>query len=178
MTFHDMHEKMPLYSQKGEPYGDLPYHGHTVSTDGCGPVAFAMAASYLLQREITPAEVIEWIGGRFAGLLGRGTKPSFFTAAAKEYGLICRPANDIGEVCRALKKGRPVIYYTGGSKGLFSLGAHYLTLSGIDEEGRICIHNPNGRSEGEFFPPDVIDRYRKRRLLKYSYYILDRKKEA
>ena len=34
MTLHDMHEKMPLYSQKGEPYGDLPYHGHTVSTDG------------------------------------------------------------------------------------------------------------------------------------------------
>ncbi len=178
MTFHEMHETMPYYSQKTGPYADLPYHGHTVSTDGCGPVAFAMAASYLLGDEITPDQVIEWAGRRFAGFLGRGTKTSFFPAAAKAYGLTCRPTNEIGEVCRALRKGCPVIFYTGGSKGLFSVVDHYLTLAGIDEEGRIAIHNPNERSDGQFFTPDVIDRYRKRRPLKYSYHILGRSNSA
>ncbi len=172
-----MHETMPRYSQKTGPFAHLPYHGYTVSTDGCGPVAFAMAASYLCGREITPAEIIEWTGKRFAGFRGRGTKTSFFAAAADAYGLTCRPTNAITEVCCALRDGLPVIYYTGGSKGLFSIVDHYLTLAGIDESGQICIHNPNERNDGVFFSPEVIDRYRKRRPLKYSYYILSRKNQ-
>ena len=46
----NMHEKMPFYYQRTGPYADLPYHRHTIKTDGCGIVAFAMAASYLLER--------------------------------------------------------------------------------------------------------------------------------
>lgn len=54
-----MNEMMPHYNQRNHPWADIPYHGHTVRTDGCGPVAFAMAASYLLGREVEPSEIVK-----------------------------------------------------------------------------------------------------------------------
>ena len=69
-----MNEEMPHFSQKTGPYKDVPYHANTIGTDGCGPVAFAMAASWLLGRRVEPPEITEWIGRRFAGRGGKGTE--------------------------------------------------------------------------------------------------------
>ena len=108
----NMHEKMPFYYQRTGPYADLPYHRHTIKTDGCGIVAFAMAASYLLERNVEPPELVKWAGRKFAGLSGRGTRGVFFVKASEAYGLSCIPTNDLSEALQALRCGSPVIYYT------------------------------------------------------------------
>ena len=169
-----MHTSMPFYSQKKEPWASCPYHKYKIFTDGCAPVAFAMCASYLLEREITPADVAQWVGQRFAGFRGRGTKPKFFPAAAAHYGLTCSGTKKTALAVEALKAGKPVIYYTGGSKGIFSKITHYLVLSGIDEDGKILIHNPNGMNDGKSFPIETVDRYKMRRISKDSYFIVDK----
>lgn len=167
-----MNEMMPHYNQRNHPWADIPYHGHTVRTDGCGPVAFAMAASYLLGREVEPSEIVKWTGRSFAGFAGRGTRGVFFVRAAEAYGLACTRTNNTDEAVEAVKSGFPVIYYTEKSQGVFSLVPHYLVLSGMTDEGEMYIHNPNGMHDGESFSPEIIDRYRVRSIRQKSFYIL------
>ena len=171
----NMHEKMPFYYQRTGPYADLPYHRHTIKTDGCGIVAFAMAASYLLERDVEPPELVKWAGRKFAGLSGRGTRGVFFVKASEAYGLYCTPTNDLSEALHALRCGSPVIYYTKKSGGIFSDIPHYLVLSGITEEGRVLIHNPNGMNDGKDFSIETIERFRARSIREKSFYIIERK---
>ena len=168
----NMHERMPFYYQRTGPWADLPYHGHTIKTDGCGIVAFAMAASYLLERNVEPPELVKWAGRRFAGLRGRGTRGVFFVKAAKAYGLTCTATNHVADAMHALRSGCPVIYYTKKSGGIFSIIPHYLVLSGITEEGRVLIHNPNGMNDGGDFPVDVVARFRAGGITGKSFYII------
>jgi hypothetical protein len=168
----NMHEKMPFYYQRTGPYADLPYHRHTIKTDGCGIVAFAMAASYLLERNVEPPELVKWAGRKFAGLSGRGTRGVFFVKASEAYGLSCIPTNDLTEALHALRCGSPVIYYTKQSGGIFSDIPHYLVLSGITEEGRVLIHNPNGMNDGKDFPIETIGKFRARSIREKSFYII------
>jgi hypothetical protein len=168
----NMHEKMPFYYQRTGPYADLPYHRHTIKTDGCGIVAFAMAASYLLERNVEPPELVKWAGKKFAGLSGRGTRGVFFVKASEAYGLSCIPTNDLSEALHALRCGRPVIYYTKKSGGIFSDIPHYLVLSGITEEGRVLIHNPNGMNDGRDFPVDAVARFRAGGITGKSFYVI------
>ena len=147
-----MHEKMPFYYQRTGPYADLPYHRHTIRTDGCGIVAFAMAASYLLDRNVEPPELVHWAGRR----------------------LSCRPTNDLSEALHALRCGCPVIYYTKKSGGIFSDIPHYLVLSGITEEGRVLIHNPNGMNDGKDFPVETIGKFTARSITGKSFYIIEK----
>ena len=170
----DMHQGMPDFSQKTGPWADLPYRQHTISTDGCAVISFAMAASWLLGRTIEPPELIDWIGNRFLGISGRGTKPSFFYAASKRYGLNCAGTNDIERVRQAVLEGKPVIYYTARSKGLFSVVPHYLVLSGINEQGNFLIHNPNDRNSSSSFSGETVHRYRAGFPARASYFILSR----
>ncbi|MBQ3405757.1 MAG: C39 family peptidase [Lachnospiraceae bacterium] len=170
----NMHEKMPFYYQRTGPYADLPYHRHTIRTDGCGIVAFAMAASYLLDRNVEPPELVHWAGRRFAGLRGRGTRGVFFVKASEAYGLSCRPTNDLSEALHALRCGSPVIYYTKKSGGIFSDIPHYLVLSGITEEGRVLIHNPNGMNDGKDFPVETIGKFTARSITGKSFYIIEK----
>lgn len=171
-----MNEEMPHFSQKTGPYKDVPYHANTIGTDGCGPVAFAMAASWLLGRRVEPPEITEWIGRRFAGRGGKGTRPDFFFFVTRHYGLKMQATNDTARAVKAVSRGLPVIYYTPGTEdGLFSVIPHYLVLSGIDEKGRIYIHNPNDRSDGKAFEPEVIEKYKAKKLLKPAYIILAKK---
>ena len=169
----DMHEKMPYYYQRTGPFADLPYHRHTIRSDGCGIVAFAMAASYLLERNVEPPELVKWAGRRFAGLSGRGTRGVFFVKASDAYGLSCTPTNDLSVAMHALRSGSPVIYYTKKSGGVFSTIPHYLVLSGITEEGRVLIHNPNGMNDGKDFPIETIGKFRARSLREKSFYIIE-----
>jgi|GEM_PF-3775377 len=165
-----MHEEMPHFSQKTGKYADCPYHGHTISTDGCGPVAFSMAASWLLGRTVEPTEVTEWIGRRFNGLRRRGTRTDFFKAAAKHYGLSMETTDELSRAEGYLRKGFPVIYYTAGSEGVFSFIPHYLVLSGIDAEGNIYIHNPNDLNDGKAFPRETIEKWKAGGFLQRSFY--------
>lgn len=170
----NMHEKMPYYNQRTGPYADYPYHGRTIQTDGCGILAFAMAASYLLGRTVEPPEIVTWAGKRFAGLTGKGTRGVFFIRASKAYGLNCRATNSLDEALDALCAGNPVIYYTEKSKGVFSIVPHYLVLSGLTDDGRVLIHNPNGIHDGESFPCETIEKYRARSIREKSFYILSK----
>jgi hypothetical protein len=98
----------------------------------------------------------------------------FFVKASEAYGLSCIPTNDLSEALHALRCGSPVIYYTKKSGGIFSDIPHYLVLSGITEEGRVLIHNPNGMNDGKDFPIETIGKFRARSIREKSFYIIEK----
>ena len=71
-------------------------------------------------------------------------------------------------VVKALQDGRPVISYQG--PGLFTSGGHFIVLTGVDENGKIHVNDPNGSHTRTVYTKKEVDQNNK------AYYIFDAKK--
>lgn len=120
-------------------YANVPYGSSTISKSGCGPTSFAMVATTLTGRTITPRDIIAWCGGSYY-IKGSGTAWGFFSAAARHYGFSCTQTNNFSQVEDALKNGKLVI--SSQSKGLFTNGGHFILLTKM-ENGLIYVNDPN-----------------------------------
>lgn len=126
-------------TQYNYPYGD-----DTIAWSGCGPTCFAMVASTLKDRRITPVDAVSWCGNKYY-MLGVGTYWSYFSAASDHFGITMERqlgAYDTSSVISALKKGKYVISAQGA--GIFTRGGHFIVLAGITSSGRIIVYDPNG----------------------------------
>lgn len=123
-------------------YSDVSYGSGTIASCGCGPTSFAMVATKLLGRNITPKDAIEWCGNSYY-VSGAGTSWSYFAAAAEHFQLNCtvRETTSIDDVVSALQKGNLVISSQG--PGLFTNGGHFIVLASIDNNGGISVKDPN-----------------------------------
>lgn len=74
--------QIPHYLQTD--YGNIPYGGGSIATSGCGPTSFAMVASYLTGKTITPVDAVSWCGNSYYKP-GVGTYWSYFAAAASHF---------------------------------------------------------------------------------------------
>ena len=130
---------IPIYYQTD--YAHVPYGDGSIAECGCGPTAFAMVASYLTGRVITPLNAVEWCGNAYYTSVG--TSWSYFKAATTHFGLpvTVRTTTDKTAVIEALKQGKAVI--SSQRPGLFTSTGHFIVLSGIDENGRIYVNDPN-----------------------------------
>lgn len=135
---------IPLYLQTDPAWSSLryPYANSTssssIAASACGPTCFAMVASYLSGSAITPPEVL--LDGRYH-VIG-GTSWSYFSAAAKSFGL--GPVVQTGSWAHAqaaLAEGHPVICSQGS--GLFTRNGHFIVLRGITPEGCVLVNDPN-----------------------------------
>lgn len=135
---------MPYYYQ--DDYANVPYGSSTLAASGCGPTSFAMVASSITGKQITPEDAISWCGNAYY-VSGVGTAWSYFSAAANHFNLgisitqlsPSSPTSDT--VLQALRNGKAVICSQG--PGLFTRGGHFIVLSGIDDRGKISVHDPN-----------------------------------
>ena len=154
---------VPYYSQKDARWRGVPYEtgrGDTIGNAGCGPAAFAMAASKETGREIDPVQasnVMKAVGARD----NTGTNWSGIGKAANAYGLRSTMSrNPSGKfIDSQLANGHPVVL-SGRSGGYgntpYTKAGHYVVATGIDKNGNYEISDPNGRSKSHAYDRNAI----------------------
>ena len=125
-------------------YAHVSYGTSNLAKSGCGPTSFAMIAT-ALGKPITPVDAINWCGNTYY-VKGAGTSWAYFEAATSHFGLdaTVRTTTNISEVVTALRMGKYVISSQG--KGIFTSAGHFIVLSGIDENDKISVKDPNKRN--------------------------------
>ena len=125
-------------------YASVSYGDSTIARCGCGPTSFAMVATKLSGKAITPQTAVAWCGNAYY-TKGVGTNWDYFTAAAKHFGITMpKQTKSINDVVTALKSGKVVISSQG--KGLFTTGGHYIVLAGVTSDGKIIVKDPNKKN--------------------------------
>lgn len=132
-------DKVPLYNQLDFP--NTPYGRYgSVASHGCGITSLAMVASYLQDVEYSPADLAKQFGNYNTE---KGSYWILFEDSAKVLGLDLQERTyDTKVVMEALRNGQVVIALQG--KGLFTDGGHFIVLTGLTEEGKILVNDPNG----------------------------------
>ena len=123
---------------------NYPYGDDTIAWSGCGPTCFAMVASTLKGRRITPIDAVKWCGNEHY-MMGVGTYWSYFPAAADHFGIDLEQqlgAYETNAVISALRQGKYVI--SAQKPGIFTRAGHFIVLAGITSSGRIIVYDPNG----------------------------------
>lgn len=138
ITNHGM--SMPLYIQFSDLFDDVPFGTSTIGPSGCGPSSLAMALSYVKNEIITPAEVVEVMGGAHCPYYveGAGSSWSIMLDCPPEFGVSAKALYS-SEVYDALIRGHPVIVLM--RAGEFTSGGHFITLSGFDADGRVYVND-------------------------------------
>ena len=129
-------------------YAKVPYGGGSIASSGCGPTSFAMVASYLTGKTITPVDAVSWCGNSYYKS-GVGTYWSYFAAAAKHFGCgSVKQTRNPNTVLKALASGHPVI--CSQRAGLFTRGGHFIVLRGVTADGRVLVNDPNDRKRKNY----------------------------
>ena len=160
---------IPLYDQKDYP--DVPFGGGSIATSGCAPTSFAMVASYLLGRQVTPVDAMRWCGNAYY-VPGIGTGWDYFYGAASYFGIrIIEETMDPQRVLQALAAGKPVI--SSQNPGLFTGRGHFIVLRGVTADGKVLINDPND-SPGKNYASREFDMLREVNATSAKYWIFDR----
>ncbi len=140
---------IPLYLQYQAPWGSQAYGHGTIATSGCGPTCLAMVISYLTDSSVLPSDVVNWAGNRYY-VAGAGSSWAIYPAAAQHWGLQCtRISKTSAAVAEELSEGHPVILSMG--PGTFTRSGHFIVLSGITEDGRVYVNDPNDSDSKQFY---------------------------
>lgn len=135
---------IPLYLQYSGSWANVSYGDGTISQKGCAPTCLAMVLSYELQETILPDHVVAYTGNSYY-VPGAGSSWGIFAAVASYYGIPCSNLGKSQEaMISALRSGRPVI--ASMSPGTFTKGGHFIVLTGISEDGKITVNDPNDNS--------------------------------
>jgi len=162
--------QIPHYLQTD--YGNIPYGGGSIATSGCGPTSFAMVASYLTGKTITPVDAVSWCGNSYYKP-GVGTYWSYFAAAASHFGCgSVTQTNDPNKVLKALSEGHPVI--SSQSAGLFTRGGHFIVLRGVTASGKVLVNDPNDSASKNYINRE-FDMMSEIHATASAYWIFDKK---
>lgn len=162
--------QIPHYLQTD--YGNIPYGGGSIASSGCGPTSFAMVASYLTGKTITPVDAVSWCGNSYYKP-GVGTYWSYFSAAASHFGCgSVIQTSDPNAVLKALSEGRPVISSQG--PGLFTRGGHFIVLRGLTSSGKVLVNDPND-SQSKNYINREFDMMSEIHATASAYWIFDKK---
>lgn len=140
------------YSQREEPWASTRYGNGiygTIAANGCGPTSMAMVLSSMTNAVVTPADMANYstLGGHVMPGDG-GSFWSLFPAAASEYGLSCRQTTNQNEIVQALASGSMVIASQTNALGNYwTIGGHFIVLSGITPDGQIKVADPWSRAK-------------------------------
>ena len=130
--------KIPLYKQTDYP--NVPYGSYgSIASHGCGITCLAMVATYLSDEIYTPPQLAKQFGHYNTD---RGSMWILFEDSAKKLDIdLQERTSDTKKVVKALKNGQIVIALQ--STGLFTGSGHFIVLTGIKDNGRITVNDPN-----------------------------------
>ena len=160
---------IPLFLQKD---WNTPFGNGTIADSGSGPTCFAMVASYLLGKTITPNDAISWCGDSYY-LKNFGLQWSYFEAAANHFG--CGPIIKTtvhSEAYQAIKNKKPVISNQG--PGIFTKGGHFIVLRGSFGTNGVYVNDPSDNFHKNF-KDHVFNFNTEIAPTSYSYWIFSQK---
>ena len=128
-AFHEV----PLYFQTDYP--DTMFGGGTVATSGCSVTCLAMVATYLTGHEYLPDEMARYFGGSAENNIKR------LELGSEAMQLPFYKSENFDMTMAALREGKVAIALMEG-KSLFTASQHFIVLTGLNEEGRIMVHDP------------------------------------
>ena len=146
---------VPLIYQSD--YTTVNYGSGSLATHGCGITSLSMVASYYNDTEITPDKLVDIDGEYKYGRYGSssGTGHEIFEQTAGELGLPFREhlhysnEDDLQNVVDALKEGC-VVVAKAKSNSIFTNSGHYIVLTGVTDDGKIMVNDPNKYNYKEY----------------------------
>lgn len=154
ISVEESYLEIPLYLQYQGSWARVPYGGGTIAQKGCCPTCLAMVLSYLRQEEILPSDVVEYTGNRYY-VTNIGTSWSIFQPVSNHWEVKCTNLEkNTMSVIQALQEGKPVIASMG--PGTFTKGGHFIVLTGITEDGKVTVNDPND-SDAKNFKDKTFD---------------------
>ena len=121
---------IPVYFQWSEVWGYASYGSENIGMGGCGPTSLSMVATGLTgNTSFTPKYVADMSVNMGYYVDEVGTDWTLMTAGASELGIN--------------SAGHPIICSMG--PGDFTNQGHFIVLSGLTEEGKVLINDPNSK---------------------------------
>lgn len=128
-----VYESVPLFYMSDYP--DILYRSGTVATSGSNIASLAMVASYLTGNEYRPDELADY----FANYIGNSMQ--WLEYASDQLQLPWQRALNFHVAKQALQEGKLVIVLM-GDRSIFTQTQHFMVLTGINEAGKITVHDP------------------------------------
>lgn len=140
---------IPLFLQWDERWGYEEYGSDFLAVTGCGPTCLSMVVCGLSgETKWNPLEVAEMAekGGYYVP--GAGSSWELMTEGAEMLGLTADEViYDADHILAELKGGTPIICAM--RPGDFTTSGHFIVLTGVDEEGKVTVCDPNSRENSE-----------------------------
>lgn len=127
-------DTVPRYSQAD--YSHIRYGSGTVATSGSNVVALAMVATYMTDHVYTPDQIADWMVQITGGSYKRLEDVSDLLQ------LSWYRAENINVALSAVQEGKVAIFLM-GSSSLFPGGGHFIVVTGINEEGKYWVIDPD-----------------------------------
>ncbi len=163
---------IPLFLQWDERWGYEQYGGDFLAVTGCGPTCLSMVWCGLSgETKWNPLEVANMAAQSGYYVEGVGSSWSLMTEGAALLGLTSEEVIfDAEHIIAKLEMGSPIICVM--RPGDFTTTGHFIVLSGVDEEGRIIVCDPNSRNNSAktWEVEDLIPQIKN--LWSYQYHIL------
>lgn len=140
---------IPQFQQWDSRWGYLTYGNDNIGINGCGPTCLSMVAAGLLKdTSKSPDAVAEFSVENNYCTVASGTAWSLMSSGAKKLGLKSESVV-VGRdsIKAALEKKQPVICSM--KPGDFTTTGHFIVLTGLTEDGRLMINDPNSITRSE-----------------------------
>lgn len=141
--------EIPLFLQWDERWGYEMYGGDFLAVTGCGPTCLAMVRCGLGgDTRWNPYEVARMAEENGYYVEGSGSSWDLMDSGAERLGLVSETVVfDEAHIREKLQEGHPIICSMG--PGDFTSAGHFIVLCGIDNNGKIIVHDPNSRKNSE-----------------------------
>lgn len=129
-------DAVPHYHQS--EYPDIRYGNGTIATSGSSVAALAMVATYMTDHVYTPADIADY-AVQYGG--------SHYRRLEKVSDLMQIPwkrALNVNEALKAVREGEVAIALM-GARSVFPGGNHFVVLTGVTEDGKIWVLDPDDR---------------------------------
>ena len=142
-------KRIPLFIQWDERWGYREYGGDYFALNGCGPTCLSMVYCGLTgDTEWNPYRVAKLSEERGYYVEGEGTSWELMRGGAEEIGLKeSEMVFERSHILQTLTEGKPIICAM--RKGDFTSAGHFIVLTGVSEDGRIFVNDPNSRKRSE-----------------------------
>ena len=129
-------DAVPHYHQS--EYPDIRYGNGTVATSGSSVATLAMVATYMTDHVYTPADIADYAVQYGGSHYGRLEKVSDLMQ------IPWKRALNVNEALKAVREGKIAIALM-GSRSVFPGGNHFIVLTGVTEDGKIRVLDPDDR---------------------------------